>query len=263
MFAKVRIAKTRLQWKKELDTCKYITGTSTLPVINKFQLFCGRETPMATPCANWKVCVQLRQFVVSRTHATFAEVTESVKTYQELIEVDSVTHMFKNMLFNDVNYTLCNVSHKSLDCLSLRSIIEMEVSSSCSPNSSSSDSRSWSPNRDYYGRRKRYLQRSRSSSRSPGRYDAQSASYDNRDNRNQSPYRNSYYHYRQYSPNYQDRKNNNPNGFSPVRNCNRNRYPNDSREWLYQRRYQGPSQPNFQTRPNNAGNTWNQGPPKD
>ncbi len=109
------------------------------------------------------------------------------------------------------------------------------------------------------------LQRSCSPSRSPGRYDrgydAPSASYDNRDNRDQSPYRNSYYHYRQYSPNYQDRKNNNPNGFSPVRNFNRNRYANDSEEWLYQCRYQGPSQPNFQNRPNNAGNTWNQGPP--
>ncbi len=98
--------------------------------------------------------MQLGQFVVSRAHTTFAEVTESVKTYQELIEVDSVTHIFKNVSFNDVNCTLCNESHKSLDCPSLRSIIEMEVSSSCSPNTSSSDSRSRSPNRDYYRRRK-------------------------------------------------------------------------------------------------------------
>ncbi len=170
------------------------------------------------------------------------------------------------MLLNDVNCTLCNESHKSLDCPSLRSIIEMEVSSSCSPNSSCSHPRSRPPNHDYYGRRKRFLQRSRSPSKSPGRYDRGyddlSASHDNRDNRNQSPYRNSYYRYRQYSPNYQDRKHNNPNGFSPIRNFNRNRYANESQEWLYQWRYQGPNQPNFQNRPNNAGNTWNQGSPK-
>ncbi len=57
----------------------------------------------------------LRQFVVSRAHLTFAEVTESVKTYQELIEVDTVSHVFKNVSFNNVGSTLCNESHKSLD----------------------------------------------------------------------------------------------------------------------------------------------------
>ncbi len=248
MFAKFRIAKTRLQWKKELNTCKFIPCTSTLPMINKFQLLCGKlQWPLSVQIEKFVhiLPMQIRQFIVSRAQANFAEVTESVKTYQEVIEVDSVTHVFKNVTFNDVNCTLCNESHKSLDCPSLHSIIEMEVSSSCSPNSSSSDSRSWSLNRDYYGRRKRFLQRSRSPSRSPGRYDrgyALSASYDNRDNRNQSPYRNSYYRYRQYSPNYQDRKNNNPNGFSSVGNFNRNRYANDSQEWLYQQRYQGPNQ---------------------
>ncbi len=50
----------------------------------------------------------LRQFVVSKAHPTFAEVTESVKTYQELIEVDTVSHVFKNVSFNNVGCTLCN-----------------------------------------------------------------------------------------------------------------------------------------------------------
>ncbi len=36
LFAKFRIAKTRVEWKKELEKCKYIPGTSTLPMINKF-----------------------------------------------------------------------------------------------------------------------------------------------------------------------------------------------------------------------------------
>ncbi len=135
LFAKFRIAKTRLQWKKKLDTCKYIPGTSTLPMINKFQLLCGKlQWPLLVQIEKFVsiLPMQFRQFVVSRAHATF------VKTYQELIEVDSVTHIFKNVSFNDVNCTLCNESHKSLDSPSFRSMIEM---------------------------------RSRSPSRSPGRYD--------------------------------------------------------------------------------------------
>ncbi len=160
MFAKFRIAKTRLQWKKELDTCKYIPGTGTLPMINKLQLLCGKlQWPLTVQIEKFVhiLPMQLRQFVVSRAHATFAEVTASVKTYQELIEVDSVTHIFKNVSFNDVTCSLCNESHKSLDCPSLHYIIKMEVSSSSSTKPSSSDSRSRSPNHDYYGRRKHYL----------------------------------------------------------------------------------------------------------
>ncbi len=42
LFAKFRIAKTRVEWKKELEKCKYIPGTSTLPMINKFQLYCWK-----------------------------------------------------------------------------------------------------------------------------------------------------------------------------------------------------------------------------
>ncbi len=42
MFAKFRIAKTRLQWKKESDSCKYVPRTSNLPMINKFQMICGK-----------------------------------------------------------------------------------------------------------------------------------------------------------------------------------------------------------------------------
>ncbi len=63
---------------------------------------------------------------MSRADITFAEVTESVRTYQELIEVDTVSHVFKNVSFNDVGCTLCHESHKSLECPTLHSIIEME-----------------------------------------------------------------------------------------------------------------------------------------
>ncbi len=88
LFAKFRIAKTRVEWKKELEKCKYIRGISSLPIINKFQLYCGK--------LQWPLPVQLEmfvrilpmqqcQFVVSRAHTTFTEVTESVKTFQELM----------------------------------------------------------------------------------------------------------------------------------------------------------------------------------
>ncbi len=84
-FAKFRIAKTRPEWKKELEKYKYIPDTSTLPMINKFQLYCDKlQWPLPVQIEKL-VCIltmQFRQFVVSRAHATFAEVAESVKTYQ-------------------------------------------------------------------------------------------------------------------------------------------------------------------------------------
>ncbi len=152
LFAKFRIAKTRVEWKKELEKCKYIPGTSNLPIINKFQLYCGKlQWPLPVQIEKFVLILsmQLCQFVVSRAHTTFAEVTESVKTFQELIKVDTVSHVFKNFTFSDVGCTLCNEAHKSLDSPSLHSIIEMEVSSSVSPidSTSSSDSCSRLPNR--------------------------------------------------------------------------------------------------------------------
>ncbi len=96
--------------------------------------------------------MNLRQFVVSRAHLTFAEVAASIKTYQKLIEVDTVSHIFKNVSFEDVGCTLCHKPHKSLECPSLHSHIEMKVSSCITPSDSSlssSYSRSCSPIREY------------------------------------------------------------------------------------------------------------------
>ncbi len=45
--------------------------------------------------------MNLFQFVVSRPHDDFTEVALSVKTYQVLIEVDTVAHIFKNVSFED------------------------------------------------------------------------------------------------------------------------------------------------------------------
>ncbi len=88
LFAKFRIAKTRVEWKKELEKCKYIPRTSTLPMFNKFQLYCGKlqwSLPVQIKMFVHILPMQLCQFVVSRAHATFAEVKESVKTFQELV----------------------------------------------------------------------------------------------------------------------------------------------------------------------------------
>ncbi len=53
-------------------------------MINKFQLYCGKlQWPLPVQIEKF-VCIlpmQLRQFVVSRAHETFAEVTESVKAF--------------------------------------------------------------------------------------------------------------------------------------------------------------------------------------
>ncbi len=215
LFAKFRIGNTRVEWKKELEKCKYIPGTSTLPMINKFQLYCEKlQWPLPVQIEKFVhiLPMQLCQFVVSRAHATFAEVTESVKTFQELIEVDTVSHVLKNITFSDIGCTLCNESHKSLDCPSLRSIIEMEVSSSASPNdsSSSSDLCSRSPTLDFSSRRCRYTHGSRSTSRSARFFDrGHSPEIDyshGRDYCYHSPDRNNNYRDRQYNPSYYDRR---------------------------------------------------------
>ncbi len=223
LFAKFRIAKKRVEWKKELEKCKYIPGASTLPMINKFQLYCGKlHWPLPVQIEKFVriLPMQLCQFIVSRAHASFAEVTESVKTFQELIEVDTVSHVFKNVTFSDVGCILCNESHKSLDCPALRSIIEMEVSSSASPNdrSSSSDSHSCSPNRSH---RLHYTHGSRSTYRSPrhsNRGHSPEIDYSQgRDYRYRSPDINNNYRDRHYNPGYYDRRYNNSNCLSPAR----------------------------------------------
>ncbi len=91
--------------------------------------------------------MQLRQFVVSHAHATFPDIADSIRTFQELLEVDAVTYVFKNVSFSDEKCILCNVSDRSLNSPSLRSMIEMEVSSTSITPDSQLESRSCSPNR--------------------------------------------------------------------------------------------------------------------
>ncbi len=116
LFAKFRIAKTRLEWKKELEKCKYIPSTSTLPMINKFQLYYSKlQWPLSVQIEKFVhiLPMQLRQFVVSRAHATFAEVAESVKIYQERIEIDTVLMSSKMYLLMMllVHFEMSHINH--------------------------------------------------------------------------------------------------------------------------------------------------------
>ncbi len=55
-------------------------------MIHKFQLYCGKlQWPLPVQIKKFVriLPMQLRQFIVSRAHATFVEVTEYVKTFQE------------------------------------------------------------------------------------------------------------------------------------------------------------------------------------
>ncbi len=142
-------------------------------MINKFQLLCGKlQWPLPVQIEKFVLILPMN-FVVSRAYLTFTAVAESVKTYQELIEVDTISHIFKNVSFEDDGCFLCYKPHNSLECPSLHSIIEMEISSSITPTNSSlssSDSCSPSPNCEYDSHRPRYYNRSHSQSSSPNIY---------------------------------------------------------------------------------------------
>ncbi len=111
LYAKFRVAKTRLEWKKDLGNCKYIPGTNSLTMINKFQLCCNTlQWPLPVQIEKFVriLPMQLRQFVVSHAHATFPDIADCIRTFQELLKVDAVTHVFKNVSFSDEKCILCN-----------------------------------------------------------------------------------------------------------------------------------------------------------
>ncbi len=169
-----------------------------------------------------------------------------------------MSHVFKNITFSDVGCTLCYESHKSLDCPSLGSIIEIEVFSSASPNDSSSSCDSC-----LHSRRRRYTHGPRSTSRSPRRFDRGHSPeiYYNqsRDYCHHLPDRDNNYRDRQYNPSYYDRRYNNSNGFSPARSYSQDRYPNQHQNTPFQNHYQSG---NYRNRPNNNNNNgyvWKQG----
>ncbi len=89
---------------------------------------------------DWPVVVQINrfikflpmslcQFVISHATPDFEAVKESICVYQDMIEVYAVTHTFTNVSFVDDTCNSCGKDHQSLCCLSLQSVIEMEISS--------------------------------------------------------------------------------------------------------------------------------------
>ncbi len=73
--------------------------------------------------------MSLHQFVISHPNPDFEAVRESIRVYQDVIEVDSISNSFKNVSFADETCNLCGKDHQSLCCPSLKSVIEMETSS--------------------------------------------------------------------------------------------------------------------------------------
>ncbi len=173
-YANFRVAKTRLEWKKDLGNFKNIPGTNSLTMINKFQLCCNKlQWPLPVQIEKFvrRLPIQLSQFVVSRAHATFSDIADSIRTFQELLEVDVVTHVFMNVSFSDEKCILCNDNHRSLNGPSLRSMIEMEVSSTSITPDSQLEPRSGSLNRVFRPQDHMGPNRSPSQYKSPNEYD--------------------------------------------------------------------------------------------
>ncbi len=161
-YAKFRVTKTRQELKRELRECKYIPGVSCLPMLNKFQEISNKlDLPLEVQIEIFIRILppNLRQFVVSRNTDNFDHVKLSVKSYQELIENDSVINTsiaFKNVTFTD---TLCGVykqDNKSDDCPSIKQIVDRHIEENVGSHASRNRSRD--------RQRPRYNNRSRSHS---------------------------------------------------------------------------------------------------
>ncbi len=66
---------------------------------------------------------------MSRNTNDFDAVKLLIKTYQDMLEIETVSTLFKSVLFKDMLCSLYNKDHMSLDCLSLKSIVERGINS--------------------------------------------------------------------------------------------------------------------------------------
>ncbi len=85
-------------------------------MLNIFQVICNKlNCPLGVQIEMFVriLPMNLHQFVISRAHDDSAKVVLSIQTHQELIEVDTVAHIFKNVSFEDDGCTLCHKPHKS------------------------------------------------------------------------------------------------------------------------------------------------------
>ena len=134
--AKFLIVKSRTAWKKELAELKYVAGEPILPTINQFVLISEKLSwPLEVQIERFiKILpLSIRQFVVSSTHDTFQDVANSIRSYQQLIEVDTLSHVFKNVSFSAPTCNICEGDHKTVDGVLLRPIVEPRSSKPLSP----------------------------------------------------------------------------------------------------------------------------------
>jgi hypothetical protein len=194
-FAKFRVLKGRTQLKKELMECKYVPGVNCLTMINKFQDICNKLNYSLEVTIEKFIKIlplNLKQFVVSKNVDNFGQISDSIRTYQDLIEIENMTHTFKNVTFEDNVCSLCNKCHKSLDCPSLRMMIDSEINENSDlVRSLNNYDREVSPRRDWRFRENNYSR----FSRSPRRTDVQ---YGRRD---KSPIQGRYLDKRRYNRN--------------------------------------------------------------
>ncbi len=109
-FAKYRYRKTRSQLKAELNQYKYQPGQSNIGMMNKVITIADKlEWPVAVQIDRFiKILpMSLRQFVISLPNPDFEAVRESIRVYQDVIEVDAISHSFKNVSFVQWTIPLC------------------------------------------------------------------------------------------------------------------------------------------------------------
>ncbi len=106
-YAKCRLTKTRQDLNRYLKECKYVPGVSCLLMINKFQKLCRKLDLLLA--VQIEIFVRLLpailcQIVVSRNIDGFDGIKISVKTYQEMIELYTVSTSiaFKNFSFDNM-----------------------------------------------------------------------------------------------------------------------------------------------------------------
>ncbi len=117
--------KTRSQLKAELNQCKYQPGQSNIGMMNRLITIADKlEWPVAVQIEIFIkiLSMSLRQVVISHPNPDFEAVRESILVYHDVIEVDAISHSFKNVSFTDETCTLCGKDHQSLRCPSLKSV---------------------------------------------------------------------------------------------------------------------------------------------
>ncbi len=100
--------------KVELNQCKYLPGQSNIAMMNRFITIADKlDCPVAVQIDRFiKILpMSLRQFVISCPSPDFEAVIESIRVYQDMLEMDVISHSFKNISFAEDNCTLCVKEH--------------------------------------------------------------------------------------------------------------------------------------------------------